>query len=1091
MKFVICRVFFVSLLTISFSAGAARAADEPNKGGPPEFKYLKYRLVGPAAGGRVSRSVGIPDDPMTYYVACASGGVWKSSDGGLSWKPIFDEQPVGSIGSIAVAPSDTNVIYVGSGEANPRGNVAPGNGIYKSTDAGKTWKHVWKQEGQIGKMLVHPTNPDIAYAAVLGHAFGANPERGIYRTTDGGKTWEKKLFKDADTGACDLCFDPTNPRIIFAGLWQCRRRPWEFSSGGPGSGLYVSRDGGDTWKQLGPVAKAAADSKKDEAGVKGLPEGIWGRIGLAVAPSNNQRIYAVIEAEKGGLYRSDDGGEKWEYVNPGHYLRQRAWYFSTMAVDPGNADIVYFSTVRLLKSVDAGKTFKQIKDVHHPDHHDLWIDPKNPKRMIDSNDGGVDITTNGGETWTAPPLPLGQFYHVSCDNSWPYRVMGCQQDLESASGPSNSLKGNGIGLGDWEMVGGGEAGHVVADPNDPNIVYAGEYGGYISRYDRRTKQGRNVSVYPFDGSGHGAEDLKYRFQWTAPIVFSPHNSKTIYHAANVLFRTSDGGMTWTPISKDLTRNDKSKQKESGGPITGDNTGAEVYDTIFAVAESAKQKDLIWAGTDDGLVHVTTDGGKTWTEVTKNIAGIPEWGTVACIEPSPFDAKTAYVVVDAHRLDNMKPYLFKTEDLGKTWKSLTAKLPQDVYLHAVREDPKKKGQLYAGTDRGVVFSTDDGATWTELRLNLPAVAVHDLVVKGDDLVLGTHGRSIWIFDDLTPVREYTAKLADEPTRLYSVQPVIRHRTYSGYGGKGVGENPQQGALIHYWLNEKPSKPITIEILDAKDKLVAKLTSEEEKDAIPEDDPDGPMEKKEKKPLPAEVGLNRAAWDLHYDGAKIIKPAKVDGGDADSGPLVNSGEYTIKLTVDGKSYTTKVQVSLDPRLRFERATSGGSPAQSGIEPSALENQLDLALKIRDDITKLTETVNRLRSVRKQLTERNELLKDDAKTETLVKDSKALITKLDALEEKLHNPKAEVTYDILAQKGGAQLYSQLTELFDLIKEGDGAPTQGLREEYAEQSAKLRKYADEFKELTSGDLAKLNEAAKKLEAPIVIVPAEKEGAK
>jgi photosystem II stability/assembly factor-like uncharacterized protein len=1078
----------VSIWVFIVSACAVRAADELNKGGPPEFKYLKYRLVGPAAGGRVSRSVGIPGDPMIYYVASASGGVWKSSDGGLSWKPIFDEQPVGSIGSIAVASSDPNVIYVGAGEANPRGNVAPGNGIYKSTDAGKTWKHLWKQEGQIGKMLVHPTNPDIAYAAVLGRAFGPNPERGVYRTTDGGKTWEKKLFKDAETGACDLCFDPSNPRIIFAGLWQCRRKPWEFSSGGPGSGLYVSRDGGDTWKQLGPVAKPAAEGKKEEGEGKGLPEGIWGRIGLAVAPSNNLRVYAVIEAEKGGLYRSDDGGDKWELVNPGHYLRQRAWYFSTMAVDPSNADILYFSTVRLLKSVDAGKTFKQIKEVHHPDHHDLWIDPKNPKRMIDSNDGGVDITANGGESWIAPPLPLGQFYHVACDNSWPYRVMGCQQDLESASGPSNSLKGSGIGLGDWENVGGGEAGFVVPDPDDPHIVYAGEYGGYISRYDRRTKQGRNVSSYPTNPSGHGAEDLKYRFQWTAPIVISPHDSKTVYHAGNALFKTTDAGLTWTPISKDLTRNDKAKQKASGGPITGDNTGAEVYDTIFAVAESPKQKDLIWAGTDDGLVHVTTDGGNTWAEVTKNITGLPEWGTVACIEPSPFEAKSAYVVVDAHRLDDMKPYLFKTDDLGRTWKNLTAKLPQDVYLHAVREDPMKKGQLYAGTDKGVVFSMDDGATWTELKLNLPTVAVHDLVVKGDDLVLGTHGRSIWIFDDLTPVREYSVKLAGEPAKLFPVEPAVRYRTHSAYGGKGVGENPPPGAVIHYYLKEKPKKPITIEILDAKGAPVAKLTSEEEKDQIPEDDPDGPMEKKEKKPLPAEIGVNRAVWDLRYKGATIIKKAKVDAGDPEDGPLVNPGEFTAILTVEAKKLTTKVLVLPDPRTSINLGGASRLPAEL---EKGLKEQLDLALKIRDDIARLSETVNRIRSLKKQLAERDELLKEDPKADALLKDSKLFIDKLDALEIKLHNPKAEVTYDILAQKGGAQLYSQLAQLFDFIKDGDGAPTQGLRDEYAEQNKALRKYMDEFQNLVKGDLAKLNEAAKKLDAPTVIVPAEKDGAK
>jgi photosystem II stability/assembly factor-like uncharacterized protein len=871
-------------------------------------------------------------------------------------------------------------------------------------------------------------------------------------------------------------------------LWQCRRKPWEFSSGGPGSGLYVSRDGGDTWKQLGPAPKSAPDEKKTEGEGKGLPEGIWGRIGLAMAPSDHQRIYAVIQAEKGGLYRSDDGGDKWELVNPGHYLLQRAWYFSTIAVDPTNADIIYFSTVRLLKSVDGGKTFKQVKKLHHPDHHDLWIDPKDPKRMIDSNDGGVDITTNGGETWQVPPLALGQFYHVSCDNSWPYRVMGCQQDLDSASGPSNSLAPDGIALADWWNVGGGEAGFVVADPNDPNIVYAGEYGGYITRYDHRTKQARNVSAYPTNPSGHGAEDLKYRFQWTAPIMVCRFDKNTVYHAANVLFRTTDGGMKWQAISPDLTRNDKSKQKASGGPINGDNTGVEVYGTIFALAQAPYNKEYLWAGTDDGLVHVSPDGGKTWTDVTKNIPGMPEWGTVACIGPSPFDDKTAYLVVDAHRLDNMKPYLFKTEDLGKNWKSLSAKLPQDIYLHAVREDPKKKGQLYAGTERGVYFSTDDGGTWQELKLNLPAVPVHDLVVKDNDLVLGTHGRSIWIFDDLTPVREYTPKIAAEPVYLFPVQPAVRYRTHASYAGKGEGDNPLQGAVVHYFLKEKPKKPITLEIVDAKGAPIAKLTSEEEKDEVPEDDPDGPLEKKEKKPLPSEVGVNRAVWNLCYKGATIIKGAKVEGGEPKEGPLVNPGEYTAALTVDGKTLTTKIIVGPDPRMA---PRLGGASRLSAEQTDALEQQLDLALKIRDDITRLSETVNRIRSLRKQLNERNQLLKDDPKAEALIKDSRGFIEKLDALEAKLHNPKAEVAYDILGDKRGAQLYSKMSTLFEWIKDADGAPTQGWRDEYADQTKELQKYVDEFKVLVTGDLAKLNEAAKKLEVPTVLVPGERENPK
>src|SRR5262245_52550825 len=637
------RRLVLPLVVISLAAVAwqARAADEPEpKGGPPEFKYLKYRLVGPAAGGRVSRAAGVPGDPLTHYAARAAGGLWKSADGGLTWKPLMDDQPTATIGSIAIAPSDPNVVYVGTGEANIRGNVEVGNGIYKSTDAGKTWKHVWKQEGQIGALIVHPTNADVAYAAVLGHAFGPNPERGVYRTTDGGKTWQKVLFKDNDTGASDVTFDPSNPHILFAGLWQTRRRPWEFTSGGPGSGLYTSTDGGDTWTQLvaAPPEESAEAEQEPPPGkrrCRGLPEGIWGKVGVEVAPSDPRRVYALIEAEKGGLFRSDDGGKTWTLANSHRALRQRAWYYSTFAVHPTNPDLLWFPQVPMLKSIDGGKTLQRVKGLHHGDNHDVWIDPKNPQRMIVSNDGGVDVSTNGGESWYAPPLPISQFYHVSADNHVPYRVGGNMQDLGTASGPSNSLSGAGILLGDWHAVGGGETGYTVPDPSDPNVVYAGEYGGYISRYDHRTRQARNISIYPYDPDGHGAEDLKYRFQWTAPILVSPHDSKVVYHAANVLFQTTDGGRSWKPVSPDLTRNDKSKQKWSGGPITGDNTGVEIYDTIFAVAESPKQKGLLWAGSDDGLVHVSPDGGKNWENVTANLKGLPEWGTVCCVEPSPF------------------------------------------------------------------------------------------------------------------------------------------------------------------------------------------------------------------------------------------------------------------------------------------------------------------------------------------------------------------------------------------------------------------------------------------------------------------------
>ena len=1033
--------------------GTVRAAEEaaPSKG-PAELAGLKFRLVGPAVGGRVSRATGVPGDPLTYYAATASGGVWKSGDGGVTWKPVFDDQPIASIGSIAVSPSNPAVVYVGSGEANIRGNVAPGNGIFKSLDAGKTWTHAWKQEGQIGTMIVHPANPDVAFAAVLGHAFGPNPERGVYRTRDGGKTWQQVLKKDADTGASDVCFDPSNPNVLFAGLWQARRRPWEMTSGGPGSGLYVSRDGGDTWKQVSG---------------KGLPEGIWGKVGVAVAPSDGRRVYALIEAAKGGLFRSDDGGDTWKLASGHHALTQRAWYYTTLTVDPSNRDVVWFPQVPLLRSVDGGKTIQRVKGPHHGDHHDIWIDPKNPRRMINANDGGVDLSWNGGETWYAPRLPIAQFYHVAADNSTPYRVSGAMQDLGTAAGPSNSLASGGITLAHWHEVGGGEAGHTAHDSADPNLVYAGEYLGIITRYDHRTGEARNVSIYPDNMSGHGAGDGRYRFQWTAPIHISPHDPKVVYHASNVLFRTNDGGQSWTAISPDLTRNDPAKQKWSGGPITGDNTGVEHYCTIFAVAESPKQKGLIWTGSDDGLVQLTRDGGATWSNVTPNIKGLPEWGTLSLIEPSPHDPATAYVVVDAHRLDDMRPYLWKTTDYGKTWKSLTAGLPSDVYLHAVREDPKRKGLLYLGTERGVSFSRDDGATWQVLGLNLPTVAVHDLVVKDDDLVLGTHGRSIWILDDLTPLREYSTQIADKPFHLFPAQAAVRWIYRSSFHDKGPGENPPRGALLHYWLKKKPEGEIKLEVLDAAGRVIRTLTSRKQEPDYAEDDPAGPWQPKEPAILATEPGVQRAVWDLEPEGGTPIRKAQVEG-DPEAVSRVTPGSYSMRLTLDGQSQTTPLLVRPDPR--------------STLAPADLEAQVAFTLGLRDASNRLSGAVAQIRSVRQQLTVRSEALSGNPNAAPWVKTAGELIAKCDALEDKLHNAKAEVNYDILAK--GARLYSRLGPLISFASDADGAPTQGMREVHADLAGQLAQLEAEWKALVDTDLAALLRKSRELNLGDVVVP-------
>ncbi|MGH7223813.1 MAG: WD40/YVTN/BNR-like repeat-containing protein, partial [Gemmataceae bacterium] len=694
----------------------------------------------------------------------------------------------------------------------------------------------------------------------------------------------------------------------------------------------------------GGEGKGEGDAPKGKKYAKGLPEGVWGKIGVGVAPSDGRRVYALIEADKGGLFRSDDGGDTWQLVNDWRAIRQRAFYYTTLTIDPQNPDVVWCPQVPLLKSIDGGKTFQRVKGPHHGDHHDIWIDPKNPRRILNGNDGGVDISTNGGETWFAPPLPWGQFYHISVDNRLPYHVAGTMQDIGTGSGPSNSLSEAGIVPGDWHHVGGGETGFTASDPSDPNIVYAGEYGGYISRYDHRTRQARGISVYPFNPSGHDPANLKYRFQWTAPILISPHDHRVVYHAANVLFQTRDAGRQWTPISADLTRNDKSKQKWSGGPITGDNTGVEVYGTIYALAESPKERGVLWTGSDDGLVHVSRDGGKSWTNVSANIKGLPKWGTVRCIEASPFDAGTAYVVVDAHKLDDRRPYLFLTKDFGKTWRSLVvgtagsavparqadrraarryvgtagsavparqadrraARRYDEGYLHVLREDPQRQGLLYLGGERGLFVSWDDGGNWTPLRLNVPTVAVTDLVVKHNDLVLGTNGRSIWVLDDLTPLRQWKPNIKDREIFIFPAAPAVRYRYHSRLGAKkplGAGQNPPSGAILHYALKTKPKDDITLEILDDKGHRVTLLTSKKETEEKP--DPSNYSEKPYKKPLlPRETGLHRLVWDLRHEGAEAIRGAKVDSGEPREGPVVNPGVYTLKLTVAGQTRTTKL-------------------------------------------------------------------------------------------------------------------------------------------------------------------------------------------
>ncbi len=1009
---------------------------------PAALKALKFRSVGPFDGGRASRAAGVPGDPTTYYMATASGGVWKSTDGGISWAGIFDDQSTASIGSIAVAPSDPNVVYVGSGEANVRGNTTPGNGIYKSTDAGKTWNHVWKQEGQIGTMAVHPRNSDIAYAAVLGRAFAANPERGIYRTRDGGVTWQQVLKKDERSGASDVAIDPSNPNILYAGFWEMRRYPWDLTSGGPGSGLYQSRDGGDTWKQLTG---------------SGLPNGIWGKVGVAVAPSDGRRVYALIEADSGGLFRSDNGGEAWTRISASRLVRQRAWYYSTLTVHPTNPDEVWFPNVPMVKTIDGGKTLTLVDGIPHGDNHDVWFDPTNPKRMIVANDGGTAISVNGGESWMAVRPAIGQCYHIAVDNRDPYHVACAEQDLGTAQGPSNSLSRGGIGASLWHDVGGGEAGHIVSKADDPDIVFAGEYLGIITYYDHKTGQSRNVSAYPENPSGHGPADFQYRFQWTAPIAPSPHDPNVIYHAAQVLFKTSDGGQSWTAISGDLTRNDKSKQQWAGGPITGDNTGVEFYSTIFAVAESPKEKGLIWTGSDDGLVQVTRDGGKTWKNVTAAMPGFPEWGTVSIIEPSPHDAATAYVVVKKYRLGDNAPYLYKTSDYGTTWKRLDGSLARDIFLHTVREDPAKRGLLYLGTEKGVMVSWDDGTTWRPLRLNLPTVQVADLVVKNDDLVLGTHGRGIWILDDLTPIRQWTDAIAAKPLHLFQPVAQTAWRRRGGTGERQAGQNPPAGVVLTYYQKDEAKLPVTLQILDSRGTVIRSMSSV----AKPKDD-HSEYESAPKAELETGAGLHQVTWDFSMEGARRIKGGKIDTGDPAIAPQAPPGTYTARLTANGVTESTSITFRADPRVKVKDADRTA--------------QLAFGNELRDALNRMADAVNQLKDIRTQLGDRNTALAGNAAAKDLVGLAGALMTKFDSLEARIHNPGAEVTYDILAFRGGARLYSRLVPLYMWAVDGDGAPTQGMKDVYAGQRQELDGYLAELRVLIDQDLAAVNARAAQL---------------
>ena len=1029
-----CVLFFATFL----SAGAQQID-------PKIYGGMKWRLIGPFRGGRVITVAGVPSQPHTYYFGAVAGGVWKTTDGGLSWDPLFDKQGISSVGSMAVADSDPNVIFVGTGEACIRGNISYGNGVYKSTDGGKTWSNVGlKETRHIGAVIIHPTNPDVVFVAALGHAYGPNPERGIYRTRDGGKTWEKVLYLDDRTGGIDIVFDPNNPHILFAAMWEGWRTPWSLNSGGAKDGLYRSNDDGTTWKRIEG---------------NGMPEGTLGRIGVAVSGADSNVVYALIEAKNGGLYRSDDGGANWTLVNADHRFTQRAWYFTHVWADPKNAGGVYIANTGLYRSSDGGKSFERI-NAPHGDHHALWIDPNDPSRMINGNDGGATISVDGGKNWsTQNNQPTAQFYHVAADNDFQFRVYGSQQDNSSIGIRTRSDHGY-IDRGDWDAVGGGESGYIVPDPRDSNIVYADDEGPIFTRYDRRTNQAQSIQEWPEDPNGHAAATQKYRYTWTMPIVVSQHNPDVIYHTSQYVFRSDDAGRTWSTISPDLTRNDKSKQQDSGGPLTKDQYTVEYYDVIFILAESPKQEGELWAGTDDGLIQITRDGGKNWANVTPK--DVPEWAMISLIEPSPFDSATACVAVDAHKLDNFTPYILKTSDFGKTWKKITDGLPDGSYVHAVREDPKHRGLLYAGTETGIWVSFNDGSNWQPLQLNLPPTPIHDMVIHDDDLVVATHGRSFWVLDDLSPLRQASPSITGEDVHLFGPNTAVRTREgHVNPRRYPIGENPPSGAILYYYLKDTPKDTAKLELLDADGKVIRTFTSEEKKTegGPDEGERDEPVER-----IPTKAGLNRFVWDLRYEPPTKVPRLIYDAGEP-FGPRALPGRYQARLTVAGKSQTASFEVKMDPRV------------QTSTED--LRKQFELMLKLRDRQREMNDTVIAIRDLRTQLQALERRIGPGADVKPIAVASADLRRKIGAIEEELVQVNSASSEDQASYP--TMLNSKLAYLQNVIDSADTAPTSAEEAVFADLDQRLEAQLAKWREILARDLPALNDAMRKNNVPTV----------
>ncbi|MDP2959703.1 MAG: hypothetical protein Q8N53_25085 [Longimicrobiales bacterium] len=987
---------------------------------------VEWRSVGPTRGGRVLAVAGDPADDFTFYQGTAGGGVWKTDDGGIAWQNVSDGYfQTGSVGAIAIADSNPQVLYVGMGEACIRGNASIGDGVYKSADGGRTWSHVGLETtSQIARVRIHPRNPDLVYVAALGSPWGPSPDRGIYRSRDGGSTWQKILYRDEDTGAIDLVMDPSDPNILYASFVQLRRYPWGFTSAGPGTGFFKSTDGGDHWTEL--------------TNNPGLPDGLKGRIGITVSPARTSRVWAIIDAELGkkGVFRSEDGGATWTRTNESADLTQRPWYYHHIFADPKDVNTVWVLNVGLWKSTDGGETFSRV-GVPHGDNHDLWIDPDNPMRMVEANDGGAVVTFNGGRSWSdIMNQPTAQLYHVAVDNGMPYRLYASQQDNTTVSVPSRSDFGTNT-IEDWYTVGGGEDGYIAPRTDNPDIVYAADHH-FLTRYNHRTKQTRDISPNPETYYGWGAADMLYRFWWTYPVMTSPHDPNTLYITSQYVHRTANEGQSWEIISPDLTRHDPRTLEttptyadpepgEFWGPITREAYGPEWYATIFAFAESPAQRGVMWAGSDDGFIHVSKDAGRTWTQV--NIPGLPEFALISIIDPSAHDPATAFVAATRYKLNDQKPYLYKTHDYGATWTAITSGIPANDFTRVIREDPERRGLLYAGTERTVYVSFDEGGAWQPLNNKLPVVPIHDLLVKEGDLAVASHGRSFWVLDNVELLHQFDAQALGETAHLFRPRPTIRFRDGGDLVGayaarSAAGENPPSGVVIPFHFKTKPAGDVTLRILRGTQVVQA-------------------FDK-----IRTDAGANQFVWNMRYPGA-VILPGAVFQGSA-QGPLAPPGAYRAELVVAGRTLSQSFEILRDPRIEYTDAD--------------LVAQFDFLIQARDKLTETMALVKRIRDLRGQA---EEMVRTAGGRQQLQDALEALNAQLYPLEERLVQYKARAGQDLIAMPTGVD--SKLARLMTFASMADAPPTDGHVELYGRLAKIVQEHAERLSRVQEREFAAL----------------------